>query len=308
MKILITGGLGLIGSHLAESLLDHGFKVCVVDNLSVGRKAHLSDHPNLTIEINTISDKNFVDCIFDEFKPTVVIHAAASFKNATDWEASILTNCIGGTNIIQAAKRIGVDKFVYFQTGLIYENLNRKDQIKESDSVWPTPSLYSITKYANGLFLELAEINHVCYRLSNIIGPRNLIGVVPSLYNKIINNQTALISRTKRDFIHVSDLTRVVVLDCCENILSGVYNFSTGNLASIEELYTCITGILGKNETNYKMVGKGVDDVSQIYLDSSKLRHAVELEQFTPLEITLKEAIAYYQKFGVSQSLTHLNL
>ena len=58
MKILITGGLGQIGSHVAEMFLARGDEVCVIDNLATGRKEHLKDNPNLRVEIASIADND----------------------------------------------------------------------------------------------------------------------------------------------------------------------------------------------------------------------------------------------------------
>ena len=60
MKILITGGLGQIGSHVAEMFLERGDQVCVIDNLATGRKEHLEDDPNLRVEIASIADNDLV--------------------------------------------------------------------------------------------------------------------------------------------------------------------------------------------------------------------------------------------------------
>ena len=119
-KVIVTGGLGQIGSHVAEMLLERGDKVTVIDNLATGRREHLEDHPNLKIVIDTISDKGLVDSLTDELKPDAIVHTAASYKDPDDWYNDTLTNCVGGSNIVDAAKKHGVKRFIYFQTALCY--------------------------------------------------------------------------------------------------------------------------------------------------------------------------------------------
>ena len=103
MKVFITGGLGQIGSHIAELFLERGDKVHVIDNLATGRIEHLSKHKNLEITIDTISNKKLVDELFKNFQPDIVIHTAASYKDPNDWYNDTLTNCVGGGNIISAS-------------------------------------------------------------------------------------------------------------------------------------------------------------------------------------------------------------
>ena len=105
-RILITGGLGQIGSHVAEMLIQRGDNVLVIDNLCTGRVEHLETHPDLEIVNNTISNVDLVNELFNSFQPEIVIHTAASYKDPNDWYNDTLTNCVGGTNIINASKKI----------------------------------------------------------------------------------------------------------------------------------------------------------------------------------------------------------
>ena len=109
MNVLITGGLGQIGSHIAELLIERGDKVSVIDNLETGRKEHLSEHHLLDVHIDTISDRKLVFGLVESFRPDVIVHAAASYKSPNDWYNDNLTNCVGGSNIVEAAKEYKVN-------------------------------------------------------------------------------------------------------------------------------------------------------------------------------------------------------
>lgn len=119
MRILITGGGGFIGSHLADRLLDRGDEVCVIDNFATGRRDNLVSHPGLTLVEGTIADQALVDRTFDAFEPDQVVHAAAAYKDPTDWTEDVRTNVLGTCHIVTATRRVGAKRLVYFQTGAL---------------------------------------------------------------------------------------------------------------------------------------------------------------------------------------------
>jgi len=120
VKLLISGVCGQVGSHVAEMLLARGDEVLGIDNLATGRREHLVDHQRLKVITGSIADRELVDRLFAEFKPDVVVHTAASYKDPEDWYNDTLTNCVGGANLIQASKRGNIGRFIYFQTALCY--------------------------------------------------------------------------------------------------------------------------------------------------------------------------------------------
>ena len=85
MKIFITGGSGFIGSHLADHLLARGDEVLVIDNFATGRRDNLSPHKNLQVVEDTICNEKVVNELMESFQPDLVIHAAASYKDPTNW-------------------------------------------------------------------------------------------------------------------------------------------------------------------------------------------------------------------------------
>ena len=149
MKVLISGGLGQIGSHIAELLIERDDNVIVIDNLATGRKEHLVQHPNLNLIIDTISNRNLVYSIMEEFKPDVVIHAACSYKDPDDWYNDTLTNCVGGAILVDAAKKNNVKRFIYFQTALCYGLKPIEQPITLNHPRKPEGSSYAISKTTN---------------------------------------------------------------------------------------------------------------------------------------------------------------
>src|SRR5690349_2534741 len=116
MKTLITGGAGFIGSHIADRLLSQGGEVLVIDNFATGRRDNLVPRAGLEIVEGSIADKALVGEAFDRFKPEIVVHAAASYKDPTAWTEDALTNVVGTANVVQAAERLKAKRLIYFQT------------------------------------------------------------------------------------------------------------------------------------------------------------------------------------------------
>ena len=306
MKILVTGGLGQIGSHVVELLLERGDKVCVIDNLETGRKEHLKNHKNLQIHIQTISDKFLTFKTVESFKPDVIVHAAASYKNPHDGYNDTLTNCVGGANIIDAAKVFKVKRFIYFQTALCYGQKPIEQPITLNHPRIPSGSSYAITKTTNEFFLELSGIDYVTFRLANVIGPRNVAGPLPIFYNRIKNKQKCFVTKSRRDFVFVKDLAEVV-LKACEGKGSGAYHFSSGKDISIIKLYDAVVKAMKIN--NYpepEIKELAADDVFSILLDPSRTIKDFGNINFTPIEKTVEEAIIYFEKFGTLGEYTHL--
>jgi UDP-glucose 4-epimerase len=306
MKTLITGGLGQIGSHVAEMLLERGDEVLVIDNLATGRREHLAAHPKLQVEINTLADRAYVDATVGRFRPDVVIHAAASYKHPDDWFNDTLTNCVGGANIIDAAKKHGVGRFIYFQTALCYGQKPQENPITLKHPRVPSGSSYAISKTTNELYLELAGINFVTFRLANVIGPRNVAGPLPIFYRRLKEGKKCFVTKSRRDFVFVKDLARVV-LKACDGVGRGTYHFSSGTDISIKELYDAVVQAMSLPaypEPDIRDIGP--DDVFSILLDPSRTFADFGAIRFTPLAQTVAEAVAYYRKFGTDGEFTHL--
>lgn len=308
MKVLITGGLGQIGSHVAEILLDRGDEVLVIDNLATGRREHLAEHPNLRVVIDTIADRDLVDRLFAEFAPDAVVHAAASYKDPDDWYNDTLTNCVGGANVVDAAQKSDVRRFVYLQTALCYGLTPMEQPITLNHPRVPSGSSYAISKTTNELYLELSSLDFVTFRLANVVGPRNLAGPLPVFYQRLRDGKPCFVTQTRRDFVFVKDLARAVV-QACDGIGSGTYHFSSGTDVAILDLYNCVVRAMELDEFPEPDVRElGPDDVESILLDPTRTIADFGPIQFTPIEETVAQAVAYYEAFGTTGEVTHLKI
>jgi UDP-glucose 4-epimerase len=306
MKVVVSGGLGQIGSHIVEMLIDRGDRVIVIDNLATGRKEHLSDNPNLQVVIDTIANKMIVDKLVSDFKPDVIVHTAASYKDPDDWYNDTQTNCVGGANLINAAKKNGVKRFIYFQTALCYGLKPLQQPIRLDHPRIPSSSSYAISKTTNEYYLELSGLDYVTFRLANVVGPRNVAGPLPIFYQRLKDGKQCFVTNARRDFVYVKDLARVV-LKACDGVGHGAYHFSSGKDVAIQELYDAVVNAMdvpGKPKAELKELAP--DDVFSILLDPSRTFQDFGQIEFTPLQETVSAAMLYYKQHGTLGEYTHL--
>jgi nucleoside-diphosphate-sugar epimerase len=306
MKVLVTGACGQVGSHTVEMLLERGDEVLGLDNLATGRREHLPSHDRLRLEIGSIAERERVDRLVKEFKPDVLVHTAASYKDPEDWHSDALTNVVGGANLVQAAKKYKVGRFIYFQTALCYGVKPLQQPIRLDHPKRPGNSSYAISKTAAEDYLELSGIDYVTFRLANVIGPRNVSGPLPIFFQRLTEGKQCFVTKARRDFVFVKDLARTV-LRAADGTGRGAYHFSSGKDVAIQDLYDAVVAALELRTYPSPQVRElGPDDAPTILLDPSRTFEDFGPIQFTKLGDTVEAAVAYYKKFGVHGGYTHL--
>lgn len=312
MKILITGGAGFIGSHLTEKLMESN-QITIVDNLKTGRIENIPIHENVKFIEGSIGCTAFCSSVFQMFKPDMIIHAAASYKDPNNFHEDAITNVIGTINIINEAKKYNVKKIIYFQTALCY-GLNPIEQpITFNHPLYSGKysggSSYAISKTTAEQYIELCGIPFISFRLANAFGPRNLSGPLPTFYHRIKNNLPIIVNDTRRDFIFINDLIDVVLKGLYSN-KTGYYHVSTGKDYSVKELFTACLKALKINEydVNVKYNERGKDDVYTILIDPTKTNNDFNWVASTDLEYGVSKAIEWYSNNEIKETFTHLNL
>lgn len=307
-KVFITGICGQIGSHIAELLLERGDQVVGIDNFATGRRAHLKDHPNLTFVEGSIADHALVNKLIGDLKPDAVVHTAASYKDPDDWYNDTLTNCVGGSNVIQAAKKNDVGRFVYFQTALCYGVKPVQQPVRLDHPRNPANSSYAISKSANEDYLEYSGLDFVTFRLANVVGPRNVSGPLPIFFQRLSEGKKCFVTKARRDFVFVKDLARATVR-AVDGTGHGAYHFSSGTDVAIKELYDAVVEAMGlPSYPEPEIRDLGPDDAPSILLDPSRTVQDFGKIEFTPLKETVAAAIAYFREYGVSGGYTHLKI
>lgn len=312
MKVLITGGAGFVGSTTADRLLAKGDQVLVIDNYATGRRDNLKPQKGLEVVEGTIADANLVNSIFEKFKPDVVVHAAASYKDPNAFEEDVATNVVGTINIVRACKAQNVKRIIYFQTALCYGLKPIEQPITLNHPLFSGKSeggsSYAISKTGGEQYIELSGLDFQSFRLANAYGPRNISGPLPTFYQRLTTDKKCFVMETRRDFIYIEDLVNVVEKAIAGEGSKGYYHISTGSDYSIKELYDATLKALNLPPDNVEVRPRGEDDVFTILIDPSKTQKTFGWKADTKLEDGIKDTIEYYKKYGIQETFTHLKL
>lgn len=255
MKIIVTGGLGFIGSNLVDRLIKEGFDTHVIDNLSTGKLQFLN--PRAKFYQSDVLDVQKLNLIFEEVKPNAVFHLAAQIDVQTSIHNPVLDaqmNILGTLNILELCKNYN-SKLIYSSSAAVY-GTPLYLPVCEQHLIHPL-SNYGISKYTPELYIrsyaQLYSVKYTILRYSNVYGPRQMPkgegGVISIFINKMIENEIPAIygdGKQTRDFVYVEDVVsaNLTALRAEQN---GTYNISTNKRLSINEIFEIINSILNKN-------------------------------------------------------------
>jgi UDP-glucose 4-epimerase len=306
MKILVTGGAGQVGSTVCNMLLARGDTVLSIDNFATGRRDNLAAHQSLTQVEGSIADPVLIERLFGDFRPEVVVHTAASYKDPEDWSTDALVNAVGTANIAKACKTFGVGRLIYFQTALCYGTKPMQQPIHLDHSINPVNSSYAISKTAGEHYVQFSGVEWVTFRLANVIGPRNVSGPLPIFYGRLAQGKRCFVTPARRDFCFAGDLARVVV-QAADGKGRGTYHFSSGKDVAIRELYDAVVKAMKLNDyPEPEMKPLGPDDAPSILLDPSRTFADFSDVTFTPLDEIARMSVERWNKEGVVGGYTHL--
>lgn len=306
MRVFITGGAGFIGSTLADRLLARGDQVAVIDNYETGRRDNLTAQKGLSVIEGSITDAPLIRGAIGDFKPDLVVHAAASYKDPNNWEGDALTNTLGTALVAQGAKEAGTKRLIYFQTALCYGLKPLEQPITLNHPILPGGSSYSISKTAGEQYIELSGLDYVTFRLANAYGPRNLSGPLPTFFQRLTTGKPCFVMDTRRDFIFVDDLVECV-MRAADGKGRGAYHISSGSDYSIKELFEEALAALRINlERPVEVRERHPDDAYTILLDPSRTIAEFDWRVRTPLKDGVSRTINWYKENGITQTFTHL--
>jgi nucleoside-diphosphate-sugar epimerase len=304
MRILITGGAGCLGSNLVEHWLPKGHQILVIDNFATGKREVVPEVDGLTVREGSIASEGLVDECFGIFKPDVVIHAAAAYKDPDDWIEDSLTNVIGSAHVARAAKAHQVKRLVNLQTALCF---GRPQQLPiPADHPTAPFTSYGITKTAGEQLMLISGVPTLSLRIANVTGPRLAIGPIPTFYKRLKAGQGCFCSDTSRDFLDMRDFLAFMDLALSADAPTGVFNLSTGQAHSIKEIFDLVASYLGVGPLEVPIVPPAVDDVPVVTLDPSSTRRAFGWSAQHGFEETIRRQLAWYDAHGVTDVFSHL--
>jgi len=253
VSVLVTGGAGFIGSHLADALVERGEGVIVVDDLSTGPR----DNLNPKVEFHELDIRSpEAAALVRERRPHAIAHQAAQMSVSRSvreplFDASV--NLIGSINLLEAAREIGA-RFVFASTGGALYGDAEVLPTPESYPAWPV-SPYGVGKLSFEHYLHCYSVAHgLSYtdlRYANVYGPRQNphgeAGVVAIFCLRLLNGEEAIINGDglqTRDYVYVQDVVRAV-LAALDSRVNGHFNVGTGRQANVNEVFHMIVRDLG---------------------------------------------------------------
>jgi UDP-glucose 4-epimerase len=279
--VIVTGGLGFIGSHLVEKLVEDN-DVAIIDNRSTGKRENVSHliSDNLKIIEGDIRTLNLA-AIFEDYD--YIFHQAALPsvpRSVKDPLASHEANLTGTLRVLIAAKDAGMQKVVYASSSSVYGDT--PELPKREDAPLNPLSPYAVTKMAGEsyctVFHEIYGLPTISLRYFNVFGPRQdplsqYAAVIPRFITATLNYSSPIIygdGEQSRDFTFVKHVVDANVL-ACESKESGTFNVACGRSISINELVALIGEITGKT-VEAQHAARRPGDVKHSLADISKAR------------------------------------
>jgi UDP-glucose 4-epimerase len=255
MRVIVTGGAGFIGSHVADAFAARGDDLTVIDDLSAGRLARLSDQ--MTLHKVSVTDAGSIAEVVRSVRPDLICHLAAQIDvrvSVSQPAADATTNVIGTINVLEAARLVDARVLFCSTGGALY---GKDAPIPSLEDVLPLPeSPYGIGKHCAeqyvGLYNRLHQCSHSVLRLANVYGPRQdptgESGVVPIFCSQALNDIRPTIfgdgSQT-RDYVYVGDAV-AAFLAAADQHRPGTWNVGTGIEISVLELARVVGEVTGQ--------------------------------------------------------------
>lgn len=273
-RIMVTGGAGFIGSHLARAYIAAGHEVAVLDNLSTGDRRNVPGHARFYgVDLR---DERAVQGAFADFRPAVVNHHAAQSSvkvSAREPGLTAAVNLTGTETVLQAAMSCGARRVIFASSGAVYGDCDCH-KAEEDD---PAPlSLYGETKLGGERAVTLYEDNlsPVVFRYGNVYGygqdPQGEAGVVAVWAGKLLAGQPVQLfgdGEQTRDYIAVADVVRANLLAL--DGPAGTYNVATGVSTRLLDVLNALEDATGSHVPSERLpVTPG--DARNVRLDCSK--------------------------------------
>lgn len=257
MRILVTGGAGFIGSHVADACVAAGHEVMVLDNLSSGRKENVP--PAARFVLCDVSSDTAEEAV-RTFRPEVVSHHAAQIDVRTSVADPLFdarVNILGTLHLLEACRKHGVRKFLFASSGGAGYGEQETFPADESHPVRPV-SPYGAAKMAAELYLHYYRVQHglayTSLRYGNVYGPRQdphgEAGVVAIFSERLLRGQTAIIygdGEQTRDYVYVADVVRANLL-ALERGDGTALNIGTGIETSVNTLFRALRSLAGSEQ------------------------------------------------------------
>lgn len=308
MKVLVTGGAGFIGSHVADALLSAGHEVVVLDDLSTGRRENVPARARFVL--GDVRDAAQIERVFVEDRPGVVCHQAAQTSVSVSTREPVRDaeiNLVGSLRLLEACRTHGIERFVFASTGgAIYGEVPEGQRATESWSPRPL-SPYACSKLAFESYLSAYRREHgvrsTILRYANVYGPRQdphgEAGVVAIFSQRLAAGEPIQVNARRelgdegcvRDYVSVRDVVRANLAAVAGELTAEVLNVGTGEATSTLALAEAIAAALGAHASP-SFAPRRAGDIERSVLEPSPelLAHGPP----TPLAEGIAETVRWF--------------
>ena len=303
--VLITGGAGFIGSHLAADALAHGHRVVVVDDLSTGKRENVPEGAELLVR--DLRDEG-LDELMRERGVTVVNHHAAQANVRVSVEQPLLdadANVLGGLKLIQACRKAGVRKMIFASSGGTVYGEQETFPADEDHPLRPL-SPYGCSKLAVEQYLlayhRLGDLDPVIFRYANVYGarqdPKGEAGIIAIFAERLLRGEPPRIfgdGLQTRDYVHVSDIA-ACSRAAMERWTPGIYNVGTGVETTLRSLYARVVAGLGLPPVEPIYLAENRGELRRNALSHRRLAETFGVAPAVALEAGLAATLPYYRR------------
>lgn len=309
MRLLVTGGLGFIGSNFIDHVLGNHPEITAILNIDrcdycarVHNVTRASDSRYSYVQAD-ITNMSKMKRLFGDFNPDVVVHFAAqshvdtSFENAFQY---INDNIIGTYTVLECVKETGC-RLVHISTDEVYGEVDLDETSHPVTSVLNPTNPYSATKAGAELLVKAYGhsfgIPYVITRGNNVFGPRQYPEkVIPAFIDAMMKREPCRIhgeGRARRNFIYVDDVSRAVMTVIQKGVTGTVYNIGTKNEYSVNEIFEMLRVLVDPSATKIH-VGDRPHNDKRYAVDSSALKELGWKEE-VDFEMSLFKTIEWYK-------------
>ncbi len=289
MKILLTGGAGFIGSHLAESLLAHGQNLIIFDNfndfydpqLKLKNVQKLRRKGEFILYREDLLNRPALEQIFKTHRPEVVIHLAAYAGVRPSLQGPALyaeVNITGTTHLLELAREYGLQNFIFGSSSSVY-GINSKVPFHEDDTLEKPISPYAATKRAAELLCFVYHHNYqipiTCLRFFTVYGPRQRPEMAIHKFTRQIQQGKEVKvyheGKSQRDYTYIDDIVQGILAALDHPSQFEIFNLGNSQTVLLMDLIRLIETALGK-EARLRLMPAQPGDVPITYADISRAR------------------------------------
>lgn len=316
-EVLVTGGAGFMGAHVTRDLLELGYKVVVVDDLSGGFERNVD--PRAEFVSADVCDHERMRQLFEEYNFNYVFHLAAYAAEGLSHfikRFNYNNNLIGSVNLINESVKHGIKCFVFTSSIAVYGT----NQTPMQEDMVPQPEdPYGIAKYAVEMELEVTRVMfglpYIIFRPHNVYGEyqntgdkyRNVIGI---FMNQLMQGLPMTVfgdGEQTRAFSYVSDVTSIIARSISmPEAYNQIFNVGGDKVYTVNELAGAVARAMGCEE-NIKYLDAR-HEVKHAFSDHSKMKKTFNIKTHVPLDEGLKKMADWARSIGPCESKPFSNI